>query len=215
MVLQNYIGSWFIIYFVFLHRYNYCKDNLTPYLRKCGFNPAKDLKFMPCSGLTGAGLLDPVGEIASWYKWVLSIFHLIGLVLFLYLPIRRKVRMLVSINSGNKLLQLYHRYCSIHIGWMHRQPNCLHDLANFNWLIAIVLLHFRKQKYFWRHFELSGFLCYHFGPVQNEPSTISMWILRSQWVMYRPVTPWTHLLFSLKKSICLASTISFSIGIWA
>lgn len=52
------------------HRYNYCKDNLCPYLKKVGFNPAKDLKFMPCSGMTGAGLLDPVGDLAPWYKWV-------------------------------------------------------------------------------------------------------------------------------------------------
>lgn len=48
-------------------RYDYCKDNLTPYLKKVGFNPAKDLKFMPCSGLTGAGLKEPVGENAPWY----------------------------------------------------------------------------------------------------------------------------------------------------
>ena len=48
-------------------RYNYCKDNLTPYLKKLGFNPSKDVKFMPCSGLTGAGLLEPVGGLAPWY----------------------------------------------------------------------------------------------------------------------------------------------------
>lgn len=50
-----------------VERYNYCKDNLTPYLKKVGFNPAKDIKFMPCSGLTGAGLLNPVGADAPWY----------------------------------------------------------------------------------------------------------------------------------------------------
>ena len=48
-------------------RYNYCKDNLTPYLRKCGFNPSKDLKFMPVSGLTGGGIMEPVGSVAPWY----------------------------------------------------------------------------------------------------------------------------------------------------
>lgn len=51
-----------------LERYNYCKNNLTPYLKKIGFNPSKDLKFMPCSGLTGAGILGPVGQLAKWYK---------------------------------------------------------------------------------------------------------------------------------------------------
>lgn len=49
-------------------RYDYCKDNLTPYLKKVGFNPAKDVKFMPCSGLTGAGLMEPVGDVATWYS---------------------------------------------------------------------------------------------------------------------------------------------------
>ena len=48
-------------------RYNYCKDSLIPYLKKVGFNPAKDLKFIPCSGLTGAGLKEPVGSVAPWY----------------------------------------------------------------------------------------------------------------------------------------------------
>jgi len=48
-------------------RYNYCKEQLSPYLKKVGFNPAKDLQFMPCSGLTGAGLMEPVGGNAPWY----------------------------------------------------------------------------------------------------------------------------------------------------
>merc|ERR1711970_204548 len=48
-------------------RYNECKDKLVPYLEKTGFNPAKDIQFMPCSGLTGAGLMDPVGAEAPWY----------------------------------------------------------------------------------------------------------------------------------------------------
>ena len=35
-------------------RYDYCKDQLTPYLKSVGFNPAKGgCIFMPCSGLTG------------------------------------------------------------------------------------------------------------------------------------------------------------------
>ena len=47
-----------------IFRYNTCKDKLVPYLKKVGFNPAKDVKFMPVSGLTGAGLLSPVGDNA-------------------------------------------------------------------------------------------------------------------------------------------------------
>jgi len=48
-------------------RYDECKDKLVPYLKKVGFNPAKDVRFMPCSGLTGAGLKEPVGSAAPWY----------------------------------------------------------------------------------------------------------------------------------------------------
>ncbi|GLH02949.1 Elongation factor 1-alpha 2 [Gryllus bimaculatus] len=50
-------------------RYNECKDKILPYLRKLGFNPQKDLTFMPCSGLTGLGLKDPLDEnICPWYR---------------------------------------------------------------------------------------------------------------------------------------------------
>jgi len=48
-------------------RYNYCKDALTPYLKKVGFHPSKDITFMPCSGLTGSGLKKEVGADAPWY----------------------------------------------------------------------------------------------------------------------------------------------------
>merc|ERR1712179_570406 len=46
-----------------IKRYDYCKDQLTPYLKSVGFNPAKgQCHFMPCSGLTGSGLQVPVGN---------------------------------------------------------------------------------------------------------------------------------------------------------
>jgi len=48
-------------------RYNYCKDALTPYLKSVGFKPNKDITFMPCSGLTGSGLMKEVGADAPWY----------------------------------------------------------------------------------------------------------------------------------------------------
>jgi len=53
-----------------IKRYDYCKDQLTPYLKRVGFNPSKDLMFMPCSGLTGAGLMQPVGKNAPWYTGI-------------------------------------------------------------------------------------------------------------------------------------------------
>ncbi|KAB0794019.1 hypothetical protein PPYR_13639 [Photinus pyralis] len=50
-------------------RYNECKDKILPYLKKLGFNPAKDLTFLPCSGLSGQGLKEPVdGRLCPWYK---------------------------------------------------------------------------------------------------------------------------------------------------
>lgn len=36
-----------------LERFEECKEKLTPFLKKVGFNPKKDIHFMPCSGLTG------------------------------------------------------------------------------------------------------------------------------------------------------------------
>uniref|UniRef100_A0A0K8TS89 Eukaryotic peptide chain release factor GTP-binding subunit n=1 Tax=Tabanus bromius TaxID=304241 RepID=A0A0K8TS89_TABBR len=50
-------------------RYNECKDKILPYLKKLGFNPSKDLTFMPCSGLTGMGLKEQIDEsICPWYR---------------------------------------------------------------------------------------------------------------------------------------------------
>lgn len=50
-------------------RYNECRDKLLPYLKKCGFNPKTDVTVLPCSGLTGAGLLDRVStDLCSWYS---------------------------------------------------------------------------------------------------------------------------------------------------
>lgn len=50
-------------------RYNECRDKILPYLKKLGFNASKDLTFMPCSGLVGTGLRDPVPEdLCPWYK---------------------------------------------------------------------------------------------------------------------------------------------------
>ncbi|XP_056390807.1 eukaryotic peptide chain release factor GTP-binding subunit ERF3A isoform X2 [Hyla sarda] len=47
-------------------RYEECKEKLVPFLKKVGFNPKKDIHFMPCSGLTGANLKDPV-DFCPWY----------------------------------------------------------------------------------------------------------------------------------------------------
>lgn len=49
-----------------LSRYEECKEKLVPFLKKVGFNPKKDVYFMPCSGLTGSNLKDPVPE-CTWY----------------------------------------------------------------------------------------------------------------------------------------------------
>lgn len=50
-------------------RYNECRDKILPYLKKLGFNPAKDLTFMPVSGLTGLGLKEQIDEkLCPWYR---------------------------------------------------------------------------------------------------------------------------------------------------
>lgn len=50
-------------------RYDEIKEKLTPYLKKCGFQPGKDMTFMPCSGFTGAFIKEPVDEsICPWYR---------------------------------------------------------------------------------------------------------------------------------------------------
>ncbi|XP_072311696.1 eukaryotic peptide chain release factor GTP-binding subunit ERF3A isoform X1 [Eucyclogobius newberryi] len=58
-----------------LERYEECKEKLVPFLKKVGFNPKKDIHFMPCSGLTGANLKDPVPE-CTWYTGFPFIPHL-------------------------------------------------------------------------------------------------------------------------------------------
>ncbi|XP_014288587.1 eukaryotic peptide chain release factor GTP-binding subunit ERF3A isoform X2 [Halyomorpha halys] len=50
-------------------RYIECRDKILPYLKKLGFNPAKDLTFMPVSGLTGLGLKDALDpKTCPWYR---------------------------------------------------------------------------------------------------------------------------------------------------
>ncbi|XP_072275095.1 eukaryotic peptide chain release factor GTP-binding subunit ERF3A [Pyxicephalus adspersus] len=49
-----------------IDRYEECKEKLVPFLKKVGFNPKKDIHFMPCSGLTGANLKDPI-DCCPWY----------------------------------------------------------------------------------------------------------------------------------------------------
>nr|XP_020476024.1 eukaryotic peptide chain release factor GTP-binding subunit ERF3A [Monopterus albus] len=64
-----------------LERYEECKEKLLPFLKKVGFNPKKDIHFMPCSGLTGANLKDPVSE-CPWYTGLPFISHLDSLPIF-------------------------------------------------------------------------------------------------------------------------------------
>lgn len=49
-------------------RYNEIRDKLTPYLKKCGFNPKTDIFYLPVSGLTGINLKDHNAIICPWYN---------------------------------------------------------------------------------------------------------------------------------------------------
>lgn len=55
-------------------RYEECKEKLVPFLKKVGFNPKKDIHFMPCSGLTGANLKEQ-SDFCPWYIG-LPLFHI-------------------------------------------------------------------------------------------------------------------------------------------
>ncbi|XP_038067825.1 eukaryotic peptide chain release factor GTP-binding subunit ERF3A-like isoform X2 [Patiria miniata] len=48
-------------------RYELCKTKLVPFLKKNGFNPKKDVFFIPVSGITGANLKEKAGGVCPWY----------------------------------------------------------------------------------------------------------------------------------------------------
>ena len=50
-------------------RYDEIVTKLTPFLRSCGYNPKKDIVFLPMSGLLGHNIKDPAPKSScSWYK---------------------------------------------------------------------------------------------------------------------------------------------------
>ncbi len=50
-------------------RYDEIVTKLTPFLRSCGYNPKKDIHFLPMSGLLGHNIKDPVPKSACpWYS---------------------------------------------------------------------------------------------------------------------------------------------------
>lgn len=50
-------------------RYDEIEGKLTPFLRGCGYNPKKDLLFIPLSGLMGLNMKERVPtEVCSWYN---------------------------------------------------------------------------------------------------------------------------------------------------
>lgn len=50
-----------------IRRFDEIKEKLTPYLKKCGFNPKTDIYYIPVSGLTGANLKDTSNN-CTWYS---------------------------------------------------------------------------------------------------------------------------------------------------
>lgn len=50
-----------------IKRYEECKEKLTPFLKRIGFNPKTDIHYMPCSGLTGANLMKSDEHHKEWY----------------------------------------------------------------------------------------------------------------------------------------------------
>lgn len=49
-------------------RYQEIEKKLTPFLKGCGYNPKKDLVFLPISGLMGHNIKEPIEKsVCSWY----------------------------------------------------------------------------------------------------------------------------------------------------
>lgn len=49
-------------------RYDDIVSKLTPFLRSCGYNPAKDFVFCPLAALTGGNVLrKPAAEVCDWW----------------------------------------------------------------------------------------------------------------------------------------------------
>lgn len=49
-------------------RYDEIVEKTTPFLKSCGYNPKRDVIFVPISGLTGANIIEPVSkETCPWY----------------------------------------------------------------------------------------------------------------------------------------------------
>lgn len=50
-------------------RYDSIVNEVTPFLKGTGYNPAKDVVFLPISGFTGAGLMERIPtDVCSWYN---------------------------------------------------------------------------------------------------------------------------------------------------
>ena len=52
-------------------RYDEIVGKLGPFLRSCGYNPKKDIMYLPMSGLLGHNIKDPPPPgMCPWYKVV-------------------------------------------------------------------------------------------------------------------------------------------------
>jgi translation elongation factor EF-1alpha len=50
-------------------RFDEIEGKLTPFLRACGYNPKKDLAFIPISGLMGTNMKERVAaNVCDWYS---------------------------------------------------------------------------------------------------------------------------------------------------
>ena len=50
-------------------RYDDIVSKLTPFLKSCGYNPAKDLEFLPIAALSGDNVRDkPAASVCDWWS---------------------------------------------------------------------------------------------------------------------------------------------------
>ena len=66
----------------------------TPFLRSCGYNPKKDIIFLPMSGLLGQNIKDPAPTSACpWYKVGAHSAGSFGCTSWLLFPVRHTSEM--------------------------------------------------------------------------------------------------------------------------
>ena len=95
-------------------RYDEIVSKLTPFLRSCGYNPKKDIIFLPMSGLLGQNIKDPAPASACpWYKVGAPSTGSLGCSTWLHFPVRQIFETARRLHALQKLQSLTRRAVSM------------------------------------------------------------------------------------------------------